>query len=242
MHPILFKIGPVTIYSYGFMVALAFILGAYLAQLEARRENMDSQSLMDLCLGLAIWGILGARIFYILQNLKFYTDYPLQMLMLHQGGLSFYGGFISAVTFAVVYLKRKKIAIPAAFDILAPYLALAQAIGRIGCFLNGCCYGRGDYPLQIYSALNLLLIFVVLRVFKAKKPKDYFPGQIFLLYCLFYGLSRFFIEYLRGDNLKIWANLTAHQFISAGIFIAAALAWRKMSARFLLRLTPPIRV
>ncbi len=240
MYPILFQLGPLTVYSYGLSVAVAFILSTYLAKSEAMKQGIPPEKILNLSLGLVISGILGARLFYILQNLKFYIDYPQQILMLHRGGLSFYGGFLIATIFASIFLKRQRLPALKTFDIVCPYLALAQAIGRIGCFLNGCCYGKpansgclvyfpgqniARHPVQIYNSLSLLLIFIILRTFQAKKGRKAYAGQAFLLYCLFYSILRFFMEYLRGDNLPVLANLTTHQLISVGIFVSASLIW-----------------
>lgn len=225
MYPILFELGPVKIYTYGLLVASAFLVSTYLVKREARREGISQDIILNLCLGLVIFGILGARLLYILQNLKFYLAYPGQILMLHKGGLSFFGGLILAIIFAVIFLKRARLSVLHTFDLVSPYLALAQAIGRIGCFFNGCCYGRLGHPVQLYAAFNLLLIFIILRVFQAKQRA--FAGKIFLLYCLLYSISRFFMEFLRGDNLPVMAGLTIHQLISIGIIlISGAIWWR----------------
>lgn len=248
MHPILFQFGPLKIYSYGLAVACAFIIATILAKLEASRQNIPEEKILNLSIWVGFFGISGARILYILQNLKFYIRYPGEMLMLQRGGLSFYGGLILATICAIIFLRRQHLPTVKTFDIIAPYLALGQAIGRIGCFLNGCCYGKptdfsfsvcfpgegiARYPVQIYSSLNLLLIFVILRIFQAKKAK--IPGQIFLLYCLLYSAMRFFMEYLRGDNLRILANLTIHQLISIGIFVISGLFLWKRRKKFTLR-------
>lgn len=203
---------------------------------------------MDLSLCIAVSGILGARILYVLQNLRFYLEYPLQILMLNRGGLSFYGGFILAVIWAIIFLKRRHLPFVKTFDIVIPNLALAQAIGRIGCFLNGCCYGKptdfflrfysagqniARHPVQIYNSLNLLLIFVILRKFQVnRRGKSCFLGQTFLLYCLLYSAMRFFMEYLRGDHLVLFVNLTIHQYISAGIFVISCIIWWKKWKNF----------
>ncbi|MBU3933256.1 MAG: prolipoprotein diacylglyceryl transferase, partial [Candidatus Omnitrophica bacterium] len=151
MHPILFQFGPLKVYSYGLMVAIAFIVATYLAKLEARRQDLAPEKILDLSLILAVSAISGARALYVLQNLKFYINHPQQILMLHRGGLSFYGGFVLATIFAVVFLKRQRLPVLKTFDIVCPYLALAQAIGRIGCFLNGCCYGKpAGSGLRVY--------------------------------------------------------------------------------------------
>ena len=193
MHPRLLELGPLKIYSYGLMVACGFALALWLVSLEAQRQALPAEKIINLCLGLIIFGILGARLLYILQNLNFYLDYPAQIFMLHKGGLSFYGGFILALIFAVVFFKREHLPALKTLDLLCPYLALAQGIGRIGCLLNGCCYGKptdsilalcfpeefiGRYPVQIYSSLYLLLLFVLLRLRQAKDKLLYTEGLL----------------------------------------------------------------
>lgn len=251
MYPLLFEFGPFKVYSYGFFVALGFIVSTYLAGLEAQKKNIHPEKILNLALGLVISGILGARLLYVLQDLKFYINYPGEILMLHRGGLSFYGGFILATIFAVFFLKRQNLAIFKTFDMVCPYLSLAQAIGRIGCFLNGCCYGKptssvfsvyfpgediARHPTQLYSSMGLLSMFIILRIFQAKADeKSHFAGQIFLLYCLLYSFMRFFMEYLRGDNPGVWADLTIHQLISAGVFAISVLIWWKRWKNFSLK-------
>lgn len=242
MHPIIYQFGSISIYSYGVCLALAFAVATFLARQEAVRRSVDPEKILNLALGLVICGVLGARLLYILQNLEFYFHYPIEIIMLYKGGLSFYGGFILATVWALFFLQRQRLAPLATLDIIAPFLALAQAIGRIGCFLNGCCYGiaatfplavrfPGElitrHPVQLYSSLLLLIIFVMLRLIQAKSRKHAFSGEVFLLYCLFYSALRFFLEYMRADNLRILANLTLHQLISSGVFITSLLFWRK---------------
>lgn len=234
MYPVLFQFGPLKIYAYGVAVACAFILGTYLAGRQAKRQNIPSEKILDLAIYVVISGILGARTLYILQNLQFYLEFPGQILMLHRGGLSFYGGFVLAVICAIVFLRKNRLPVFKTLDIVSPYLALAQAIGRIGCLLNGCCYGKGDHPVQIYSSLGLLFIFASLRIFQAKGEEEkYFSGAVFLLYCSLYSGFRFFIEYLRADNLRILANLTVHQLISAAIFLISLIIWQRRWRTFL---------
>lgn len=217
MYPILFEFGPVKIYSYGLALAFAFIVSIYLARIEARRQRIPPEKIASLAFLVILSGILGARILYVLQNLDYYVNSPLEIVMLNKGGLSFYGGLILAAISAAIFLKRENLPALKTFDVLAPYLALGQAIGRIGCFLNGCCYGAGDaLPVQLYASLGLLLIFIILRIY-----------QSFLLYCLLYSSLRFFMEYLRTDNLPVAANLTVHQIISIAVFIGACIIWWK---------------
>jgi phosphatidylglycerol:prolipoprotein diacylglycerol transferase len=152
--------------------------------------------------------------------------------MLQHGGLSWYGGFACGTLSGILYVKKHNLALKSMLDLFAPYLALGQAIGRVGCFLNGCCFGKlsrfGLYfpsqnntliPTQLYSSLILFLIFVFLK-FVTRRPHP--EGKIFLLYLLLYSIKRFFIEFLRADNPAIFMGLTLFQLISLVIFIFSA--------------------
>lgn len=138
----LFHIGALNIYSYGVMVALAFITGIYLASKRAKQLNEDPQNILDLCLFIIIFSIIGARLTFVLTYWQYFQNNLIKIFYLQEGGLVFYGGMIFAVVTAVIFLKIKKLNIFKYLDILAPSLAFGHALGRIGCFLNGCCYGK----------------------------------------------------------------------------------------------------
>ncbi|PIQ88294.1 MAG: prolipoprotein diacylglyceryl transferase [Candidatus Omnitrophica bacterium CG11_big_fil_rev_8_21_14_0_20_42_13] len=224
MYPVLFKIGPVTVYSYGFFLALAFLAVAFLAGAEAKRRGIDASVISTFCFACLISGIAGARLLFIILNITFFLDNPVEIIMLQHGGLVWYGGLISAVACGIIYLLIKRQDILSVLDLIMPYIALGQSIGRIGCFLNGCCYGKFcrvlsiPYPTQIFSSLLLLLIFVVLRLAQKGKLKK---GTVTLSYFIFYPLARFFVEFLRADNPPIVFNLTISQIISVVIFVIA---------------------
>ena len=108
-------------------------------------------------------------------------------------------------------------------DFIIPYVALGQSIGRIGCFFNGCCYGKPmnaleNFPTQIYAALALVIIFVILKI---AQKKSFFAGFIFILYLVLYSVQRFFIDFLRGDTPRYYLNLTASQLISIVVLVIA---------------------
>ncbi len=234
MHPILFKLGPLTIYSYGVMVALGFIVALTLAGREAGRSGkIEPAKILDLGFYLLLSGIIGARITYVLLNIKEYLSNPLEIFMLSHGGLIFYGGFVCSILTAAFFLKKWKISFWRAADLLSPYLALGHSIGRIGCFLNGCCYGKDTslplgmkfpelsgpvHPTQLYSSLALLFIFLVLRFLQPRFTRE---GRLFLLYICLYSGFRFLIEFLRGDNPACFFSLTFSQVLSAILFFAA---------------------
>lgn len=231
MHPQICKIGPFTIYSYGLILAIAFMVSAVLARMQAKRQGINPDTIFNLLFLAFISGVIGARIFYVIENFGYYRKNPLEIIMLQQGGLSWFGGLILGAFFSFAYLRNKKLPAYKVLDLISPYLALAGAIGRIGCFLNGCCYGEiadfGIYfpahgniliPTQLYSSLALLAIFIILRILQERAHKD---GQIFYAYLFLYSIKRFLIEFWRADNPAIFYGLTLFQLACIIIIILA---------------------
>lgn len=141
MYRILFTIGSFSIYSYGVMIALAFIAAILFAMKEAKKSGEDPERILDLSLYVILGALIGGRLGYVLTNLDYYMRNPMQILYFRQGGLSLLGGFFVAYFLCWLYVKRTKISFWKYSDIAAPSIALGIGIGRIGCFLNGCCYG-----------------------------------------------------------------------------------------------------
>lgn len=232
MFPEICKIGPFTIYAYGFLLAIAFIAGSTLATMRARVENINPDIIFNLSFLTFISGVIGARTFYVIENISYYFKNPLEIIMLQHGGLSWYGGLFAGIIFAALYIKKRNLVLYKILDLISPFLALGQAIGRIGCLLNGCCFGSvhipGLYfgahnliiPIQIISSGILILIFVILRLFQNKPHRE---GQIFFLYLLLYALKRFFVEFWRRDNPTFFLGLSLFQIISIVILILSAI-------------------
>lgn len=218
MHPILLKIGPFTMYSYGLMVAIGFAVSVFLIYRRAAKFNISQDKVIDLAILILVWGIIGARLLYVLLNLSFYLTNPLDIIKLSNGGLVWYGGFAAALLAVIVYLKKNGLNFWDITDLFAPYIALGQSFGRIGCFLNGCCYGISGFPIQLIASASLFIIFLILLVMQDKR---HFAGEVFLGYCILYSLKRFIIEFFRGDNPKILSVFTLSQVISVVIFAAA---------------------
>lgn len=211
-------------------MAIAFILCSYLAKKEAPRFGLDSSFVYDLVFWLAIGGILGARLFYIFLNLSFYVENPLEMIMIQKGGLAFQGGFIGATLAGVFHVSRRNIPLLKVFDFVAPYVALGHALGRLGCFLNGCCYGRhwdhGIYfpthedhlhPTQLYAAAGLFLIFFILKQYS--KSLTLFQGKVFALYLVLATALRFTVEFFRADHFNLYLGLSVFQWMSIALFL-----------------------
>lgn len=239
MHPILFKIGKLSIYTYGFFVAAGFLAGIWLARKEAKRLGQDPEKIMDLCFYILIAAIAGSRLFYVAVNYRMFLQDPLEIFRLWNGGLIFYGGFIAALLVSLTYLRRYHLSVWKTADILAPSLALGHSIGRIGCFCAGCCYGKACdlpwavtfthpetlapmniplHPTQLYASITNLAIFAVLWKVRRRRV---FEGWLFWLYVLMYALARSVIELFRGDfrGTMLFGVLSISQCI--GIIMAA---------------------
>lgn len=220
MHPIICKIGPFTIYSYGLMLAIAFGVSLFLCLKQARKEGQDTNIIFNTAyLGL-ISGIIGGRLFYVIENLSYYFKNPIEIILLQHGGLSWFGALILAFICTAISLKRRHIPIYRVLDLFAPFIALAQAIGRIGCLLNGCCFGLTVIPIQIYSSVILLFIFIILRQLQDRPHRE---GSIFFSYLLFYSVKRFSVEFWRLDNPSIIGSLTLFHILSLTIFCISCL-------------------
>jgi len=215
MHPVICEIGPFTVYSYGLMLAIAFLVSLTLVTIQAKRNNINSDIISSLSLLVFISGIIGARILYIIENIGYYIKNPLEAIMLQHGGLSWFGGLAFGMFFGIFYLKKKNLSVYKIMDLIVPYVSLGQAIGRIGCLLNGCCFGRTIIPVQIYSSLILIFIFIILRLLQDRPHRE---GEILFIYLLLYSLKRVFIEFLRVDNEGIFLGWTMFQLISIALF------------------------
>ncbi|HTY13782.1 MAG TPA: prolipoprotein diacylglyceryl transferase [Candidatus Omnitrophota bacterium] len=233
MHPILFKLGPFTVYSYGFMIALAFLAGIALASYLAKRDGIDPDKIFDLAVWVLVSSIIGARVFYVLEFIGDFAKDPLSALYLWQGGMVFFGGVAFAIIAVAIWSRVNKINVLKLLDAIAPATALGYAIGRIGCFLRGCCYGTETslpwgvqfpdacgvrHPTQIYSSLSGLLMMALLLLVLSKRK---FDGQVFSAGLMLYSVYRFLIEFIR-TNPKYLFSLSEGQWGSVLIFICGA--------------------
>ncbi len=244
MYPILVKIGPVEIRYYGLMYVIGIIVGIILmrGEVERKKVNMTKDDVISYAFWIIIGGILGARIYYVIFMWKaFYVDNPVEIFAIWHGGLAIHGGIIGGVLFVFVYSKVKKVPYFDLLDMTAPLLALGQAFGRFGNFMNGDAHGiptnlpwgivfppgsiAGDefpgqplHPVMLYElALNLVSFFILWRLRKL----DHKRGFIFSLYLLNYGIIRFFVSFLRADSLML-GKLRGAQILSL-LFIAGSL-------------------
>ena len=235
MHPILLTVGPFELYTYGALLAVAFLLGIYLATREAKRVGLSAELIADIGIVVILSAIVGARLFYIVfYDLQYTIEHPGELLKLRQTGLVFYGGFIFGIGSSLIYCRLKRAPIRLVLDVAAPSIAIGQAVGRIGCLMSGCCYGKPGsvpwaiklpllehtrHPTQIYESIGAFGIFLVLMWFRKRKTAD---GQVIWLYVAMYAVLRLVLEAFRGDNPQILLGLTISQIISALVFLAAA--------------------
>ncbi|HTL71335.1 MAG TPA: prolipoprotein diacylglyceryl transferase [Candidatus Eisenbacteria bacterium] len=229
MHPILFHIGSFTVYTYGFFAAVAMLAAFFAAGRRAGRLGLPASMVYDLVLLLFVSGVAGARLFFVLQHLDDYREHPAEVLLLREGGLVWYGGFILAACAGLCYAHRRRWPVLRLCDFFAPILAVAHAFGRLGCFFNGCCFGRvtgsslgvlfpGEtfrrLPVQIYEAALLVALAYFLDFVASRRPRE---GSVFIAYLLGYSTLRFGLEYLRGDQ-TVYAGLTPPQWTSVALF------------------------
>ena len=241
MFPVLIRIGPITIHTYGFLIAMAFLLGLWLALRQAEKEGLSKEMITDIGFYALFAGIVGSRIFFIGTEWEHFSDHPFDMIKIWEGGLVFYGGVIFAIPVAVWYARRSGLLLWQTADIWAPSIALGHAIGRLGCFCAGCCYGlptdlpwgitfsdpetlavRGLplHPTQLYESAAELLNFAFLVMLRRRKT---FHGQLFWVYVLNYSVIRAVIELFRGDLERgfILPGVSLSQGISAAMLATA---------------------
>lgn len=245
----LFSIGNFTIHGYGLMIALGFLLCVIMGMYRAKRLKLNPEAILDIALIGLVVGFVGAKLLYIIVEFPTFLKDPMRVV--GSEGFVVYGGIIAGALSAMVYCRRKKLVFLDYFDLAAPSIALAQGVGRIGCLLAGCCYGRETscpigivfpegslapagvrlLPTQILSSAGDLLIVVILLLFH-KRAKH--RGDVGALYMLLYGVGRFLIEFLRSDDRGAVGFLSTSQLISIFIVIGAVLLFmsnRKRGAK-----------
>ena len=237
MHPILFEIAGFPVFTYGVLLAAAYLLGLQFALMRARTRRLDPNRVMDLGIWIIISALAGAKLMLLIVDFDTFRRSPAELLSLLRSGGVFYGGLIAAVGVALWYLRRHKMPMWTVTDVFAPGIALGHVIGRTGCLFAGCCFGRPTsvawaitfhneyaaqnvgtplnvplHPTQIYEAGAELLILVFLLATERKgRP---FPGRTFWAYLLLYGISRFIIEFYRGDPRGMVGTFSTSQFVS----------------------------
>jgi len=250
VNKVALQIGGLSLHWYGVLVALGFVAGLWTASRRAPRAGVPSERVADLGPWLIIGGIVGARLWYVVSYWqRDFAGEPLwDIFMIHRGGLVFYGGFIGAFLAGLLFVWKHRIPKWNLADALAPSIPLGHAFGRIGCLINGCCYGRacdlpwalhydashstggmGVHPTQLYEAgLEIALYLGLAWLFRHRR----FDGQVFAAYLLGYGVIRSVVELFRGDYPHyVLGFLTPAHWVSAALLAGGILLWRLQSNR-----------
>lgn len=246
MNKVMIDLGIVQINWYSFFIFLAMATAAFLVFKESKKKNLNQDTLVDIMFYALIFGILGARTYYVLFNLDYYLSNPLEIIQIWKGGLAIHGGILAGLMVIIYYSKKQKLKLPLLTDIIVPGLIIGQAIGRWGNFFNQEAFGRivklstlenmylpkfiiegmhinGFYrePTFLYESVMSLIGFIVLMI--VRKNKKIKTGQLTSIYLIWYGIIRLIIESMRSDSLMLGplkiAQIVSIIFIVIGIII-----------------------
>ncbi|MFH2068628.1 MAG: prolipoprotein diacylglyceryl transferase [Candidatus Omnitrophota bacterium] len=236
MNPILFKIGSFTVYTYGLFVAGGITVAFLLGLRRCRKLGIPEQLIYNLVFLAILVGILGARFIHITAEWSYYQRHFWEIFLLRRGGLAIQGGLLFGLAGGICYLRRKKIAVRPVLDNFFLYLPLGQAIGRVGCFFNGCCYGKPSnlpwsvnfpflgyyvHPTELYYALADAALFLILYAFSRNETK---PGELTAWYLILYGFIRSAVDSLRGDLLPGFLGLYTTQWYAVVFVLIGGIA------------------
>ncbi len=245
MYPVLFQVGPLTIYSYGVMMALAFLVAGWIVGKELHRLGYDPNFASSLVMWAAVGGLLGARVLFIIEHMREFLSSPWSFVFTGAGFI-WYGGLIGGVGGVTWRIFRQGLPWPVIMDCLAPAVALGHGIGRIGCQLAGdgdwgppttlpwgMTYPRAImgwdpgwgpvHPTPIYETMAYTVVFALLWSVRRKR---YRPGSLFWGYCLLAGTARFFLEFVRINTPILWGLSQAQLVSLAVVAIGAGMLWR----------------
>ena len=249
MHPVLFKIGNFAVPTYGALLAIAFLLSAYLLKKEAVRRDLDPEKVSETAVAALLGGLIGAKILLILVEFPVYWENPRELLGTLRSAGVIYGGVLGGLTGVIWFIKKHKLPVWSTLDLFAPFAALGMGLGRLGCLAAGCCYGReyhgifalhfpgpptcpapagGLFPTQPLGFINGLLLFTFLLWLLRRRR---FPGQVILAFLGLYGITRGLLEQFRGDSVRglwIYESLSTSQIIAlAAVIISAVWYWKR---------------
>jgi len=252
VHPQLLHFGSFFLPTYGFLVALGVLIGLWISVRNSERIGIDGDKAWNLGILVVLCGIVGAKILYIINDWSYYTAHPREIFSVStlQAGGVFSGGLLAAFIAAAWYVRQNHMPALGTCDAFSPGLALGHAIGRLGCFAAGCCYGRETHhwwavtftnplaasitgtplnvplePTQLFEfAVELANFFFLTWLLRRRK----FDGEIFGAFMIIYGTARFFLEFLRGDPGRgsvFGGIMTGTQLIAIGLVIAGGVIW-----------------
>jgi phosphatidylglycerol:prolipoprotein diacylglycerol transferase len=240
MYPRLLELGPFTVYSYGVLLAAAYLLALYLTVRRARARGIDGDRVLDLGIYVIVSALLGAKLLLLIVDFDQFRRNPAELWTLARSGGVFYGGLVVATIVGIWYARKHRLPMWPTADAIAPGIALGHVVGRFGCVLAGCCWGKPTelpwgitfsdmfaaanvgtplhvalHPTQLYDAgANLLILIALLAT---ERRGRVFPGRTFWSYMLAYAVSRFAIEFFRGDPRGMLGTLATSQVIALAL-------------------------
>ncbi len=237
MFPILFRLGQFNLYAYGLLLFLSFLFGIKLTAQRTKRFGVREEVVSNLALYILVGSVIGSRLLYVLLHWDEFKNDLVGIFAFWRGGLGglmFFGGLIGGLLLGIYYVKKKDLPLRKMLDASTPALCLGEFLTRIGCFLNGCCFGKPTnsclgvrfpktspagifekvHPTQLYSSLFGLILFFFALFLERKKRKD---GSLFAIILTLYAAFRFFIDFLR--YYENFANFLTNQIISLFFFL-----------------------
>lgn len=246
--------GPFTLHTYGVLLALAFLAGLWVAHGQAKRAALDAGKITDLAVYVLIAGLVGAKLMLVAVDYRYYSNNPREIFSIFQSGGVFYGGLLGGLLVAYWLARRYDLPVWPTADVLAPGVVVGQAIGRLGCFAAGCCYGKVAavpwavaftdvyaarqvgtpldtplHPVQIYESLAT---FLILGFLLWLAPRKRFDGQVVLAYVALYSVARFALEFFRGDTGRGFVGpLSTSQAVAVLLLLGAATVYWRLRGR-----------
>jgi phosphatidylglycerol:prolipoprotein diacylglycerol transferase len=240
MYPRLLELGPVTVYSYGVLLAAAYLLALYMAVRRARARGIDGDRVLDLGIYVIVSALVGAKLLLLIVDFDVFRRNPAELWTLLRSGGVFYGGLVVATVVGIWYARKHRLPMWQTADVVAPGIALGHVVGRMGCVLAGCCYGKPTslpwgitfdntfaatnvgtplhvalHPTQLYDAgMNLVILLLLLATERRGRA---FPGRTFWAYILLYAISRFAVEFFRGDPRGMLGGFATSQVIALAL-------------------------
>lgn len=250
MHPVLIEVGPITIYTYGFMIAIGAILGfTFMARQGKRELGISFDKANSLFFLLIVMGVVGGKLFLIFENPSYYLSNPAKLIS--SNGFVFYGSLICCIGAMLYFFRKNNIPTLAMLDIMAMVTCIVHGFGRIGCLMAGCCHGLPtdsflgiiftnpvcqarplNQPLHPTQLYEVTLIWGTLAFLFFLRTRKKFHGQLFLVYLMIYGTGRSIIEIFRGDISRgyiVDGWITNSQFISFLMIATAAFFYVKLN-------------
>ena len=253
---VVWRRNPITLHSYGLMLILGFAAATWLACREAQRRGIDPNMVLDLALPLLGWSIIACRALFVALDPEHFRSWG-EMIRIWDGGLSFHGSLFAAPLVVAYYARRNKLRFGTLADVIAPSVFLGYAIARVGCFLNGCCYGSAcdlpwavqfhaegrapgiltepSHPAQLYSSILALGMFWLMQRAKWSPRFNRFPGQLALLFFALYAVERAIVEIFRrgatAGTISDGSLLTQAQLFSVVMLVVVAVLWNILARR-----------